>query len=800
MLDNQKIIYTQLENAFQENTNVAIIGYAGCGKTTVVNKFLETQRNKGFELISFKCDNGLGLYHLKDALDKSSRAGVDIAFTFDVAIGHIFNIGVEATPKAKLNNEVAEILSKIRKKAKKKKVIVLVDHAEFLSGICQQIIIELISDKNKNLRFLLTTNFTNNADISSFIKEHKIKALTFPVLDVESFKQFLQIEPAIPQLTNSVENFLRIHVNNNLTQLKSIITNYNNGTIRFDSNSAIDFDSMIKTMLLSNIAKSNYPDKLNEALKFASLLDESFTTEQMASLPQFTAPIAKQVLEEAYNLLIVKKLEEPFEERWDFYLTLFKIIFQEDTKPQSLVFYNEITECLKRTNPTKYKRRAEFAQKANNNDAKDILLALELAQQMRIYAEFNHQLFKNIDNGEIKKFIEIYYKAWIEYVNQNYMNAIEYVEKISSMLPVELQAEKDLLYAMSSSKTLDENIRTLARDKLAYYKKVEDVNGEVDIWQRLCLRKSTTYVHCGQYAEARDCERDFIQTLGQNWNVGEQNIVGKFRYNIMQRKSNSLYSCQIAKEKMEEAVSFFKGENNSEEFPLFIKQYYVALSNYMGILIENGLFAATDARDDNYAQKINEKIVALKKHYVKQYFPREYIYANNVILLEYFSNLITAEKAAKKFEIFLDTFSLRADRLFYINNLSIFYAMSGDLDKAIEVLELESKLQIKEDLEGLYSFCSSVNLEIYRFLKNNSNRGQHIEKLKNIRFSEYPDKHLDKKKVESFIAVMESSSATSATDWDKEVNNYMADKLAKPLSNYYGKGFVFCTVYSWDED
>ena len=139
-----------------------------------------------------------------------------------------------------------------------------------------------------------------------------------------------------------------------------------------------------------------------------------------------------------------------------------------------------------------------------------------------------------------------------------------------------------------------------------------------------------------------------------------------------------------------------------------------------------------------------------------------------------------------------------SERLFYKSNLSIFWALKDEPQKAYNIIQEEAKLHYDiEEKEGLYQYRVVTNSSIYLYMLGNVDIA--IEQLNNIYnlARRLINGSYFSKKNEILIQLMEQNISTTGKEW-----------LNKPFSvlpsyqgiawKYFGLGYAFMAVCNWD--
>lgn len=639
----------------------------------------------------------------------------------------------------------------------------------FIGNLCAK-----ISEYRGNLHIVIINKPTNNELPSTNFK-------TLDFLDVcynfEIFKQDVNGRLKKP-LNNDELSFIYSNINGDMVKLSKIIDSLNNYGGDFNTPSSELYNEVV-ALIENDIDK----ESVLKSLKFISIIEEDVKDNDLA----FLLNTKNNVISEELQSVINKKLLEFNNSKYDFTLKILKNIFSDKSQNEIISLYNKVVELYEELYPSKYERMYYYAKKANSTSYKQYYVQ-NILKQIRCNPSYDlnfNEIQKVISDHNIVNFIKDYNNAVNEAAIDNYDNADNILKSL--VVTSYLRYEADLLRSQCLIKSLDENKRELALSLLETSSKKLDKNLDY----RYSVRRISAYVHAGKYSQAISEFTKLEDKLQNDYDAnGSDEVLGYI--NVLNRRCNNVYSCDLARVRMKKAVDTYKDKSNCKI------EYYIALCNYFGINILNyDLINAELAKDD-----INK----LQKAYSRLNFPRKYIFENDYLLYQYFKNETDSVTAEAKFKDLLQNRisyehqDFKADSLFIQSNYSIFLAINGKIKEAINILEKEKK-KFNIDNEGIYDFRLTVNLAIYKFIDNNENRDKCLDDLNNIRInSNTPDSQWQKLKLKKIKNIIKEKSVSDMNEWINEMENGLYESESPDPLKYYGKAFVYTTVFNWDDD
>lgn len=830
LLPHQTIGFMNIKNLIKDGENIFFIqGNSGCGKTITIKAICQNLKKKDYLLVDLKGDSILKdneylpfLNALGDVLPGSvdygfSKMAVDFGGEIPkvgkplTSIFKIFSKRTESQNQIRdlaLNDKEHEILCKLQYLAEHKKTVFVCENLNYWDEKSIKLLYFILTNiQNKytffsNCIFLMI--FTNNkkTDFSNLISGIKsldgINKIIFPVLEFKDFNKSLKILGYQNKLSKKELTILFSLVNGHIRMLVDLISELNRSRLTLttvEGKSKEVLASILKTRLEDYGATGS---QIKITLEYASLLGLTFSSYELNRVVQMGNSNFNKVIESSSKLNLIEKFSNSTDVL-QFAHDIIHDIFQQELNENGEVYYKNIELCLRQIEPNQYTRRSQYALKSGAIEKAFILFTLNLVKQLRedgVIATSDFEKCKILFSEEsgyasYYEYIITMQKAYSLYRSGDFRESLNETLSLGHIYPKELLAEKEILCSFCYTKKIDPQYRFEGLNRLKKYSTLKNCNYELDIYERVLMRLLILYVHVGETESAIDTEQQILSSLGQRFNHDES---AQSRFHLLNRISNSLYSCEIAANKMKKAVEYFGANSKTGGLWRDLKQFYLANVNYAGILCLNGRFA------ESY--KKNEEIIELFQQFPEYPFPRINIFLNNYLISGYLSHQLSKKECLNMFEKFITMLPLCAERLFYISNYSIFLTLSGNISQAIDCLEKEAKLQNTQiDKENLYNYRVNLNLGVYYFLLGD------IEKALSLIYVlvEHNDFNTLKgdavydfqraKKIYEYISNL--NDCVTPEKWENilllEENDFQSTAW-----NYYGKGYVFTTTFNWD--
>ena len=302
------------------------------------------------------------------------------------------------------------------------------------------------------------------------------------------------------------------------------------------------------------------------------------------------------------------------------------------------------------------------------------------------------------------------------------------------------------------------------------------------------------HVHVNQLEKA---ETIYEQLMNRFILYDQEDPNIQVKKNTLLRISNTICSEQTSKYHIQEAVSFFKINQSYEKGTI---NYFIALCNYSGTMIENGEFKS--------AFEITKEANQLTYEHNTINFPRTQIILNNYLLSGYLSNNLGTKYCIETYKKIISEMPKNAERLFFTSNLSIFYALNNQFELAYQTLYTESNVhRTSKDSEGKYNARVMFNLAVFNYLSGKSEQAI-FEMEEHLRQQENNSGHeraKELKRAEGVLTVMKSDDHHfDGEEWlfillkDDIIGSSRSNNVNQNSDHYRKLGYMFTSLYNWD--
>lgn len=814
LLQYQKDVLNTIKDLISHKNNCILLsGKSGCGKTYTLRYMKKCFNDNQYSITLFDGDylyDDREYYPLKKGLFSSdnsysdlvvggvSEASKEVPFAGGVIsyiINYFSNRKVNKGRKF-LNSEEQNILAKIKQKLKKGHNIFVFDNIHWWDRRSLQFLKLLLTndsffDLNKYQNLTLIFSITSNQEaihsdiLNEIISQIKYKKVLFPIISYNEFKEVI-FNQTFQNFSDSQTNFLYSLIDGHLQVLYEVINEINNHNFDFNSNyeNNKEYLSTIMEKRLKSLGASS--DQIIKALEYASIIGITFSLFELKRTINANENEINCIIKQTTNLSITKNSNEADYIR--FAHDIIRDIFKASVDKSHLEYYKTLSFCLKEIKPDQYLRRARYlVHSLEFDDATNVYL-LEAIKQLRLYGailETTEIEMKPLLNELQSNYLSLMQESYKLYSLKKYNDAYCKLNLILDILPSELLAERDILKIRCFSKTMASNDIQNHIEKYYSILNNSNFNNEKDVWERLSQALMIAFAHLGNITIARELESKVLQSLSSRINYDE---CATNRLNIVKRVSNSVHNIDTSSLFVKDAFDYF---GNTSYGIINIRQFYMSLVNYSTILINNGKFEE--------AYKLTLSGFKIEHDNPDIDFPRIELLRNNYILSGYLSKNINEDDCIFLYKKILNSISnIISERLFYVSNLSIFFAIKGDPLCAYNTLNDEAKLHYKDDeKEGLYKYRVITNTAIYKYLIGEKETA--LEMLKGI--EKLTNRLINgtyfSKKNELLIKLMKTGMVISG----KEMLNALFDMVPKFQDNawdYFGLGYAFMAVCNWD--
>ncbi|WP_349966927.1 ATP-binding protein [Roseburia faecis] len=809
LLYQLKFMEKLIDKIHEGGRYILIKGKSGSGKSFTL-KQLESELSKDqYQIIIFDGDyqyDDREYYPFKKALflgedsAKELIAGGFAEASKEIPVaGNIISyiiksfIEKQSTPhNLLLNSDEQNILAKLRQILKKPHIVLIFDNIHWWDRRSLQLLKLLLTNKeilnpdklnNFTTVFSMTTNQSAlHADLlKDIIDEVNYEEMLFPVVGLIEFKNTL-FNTTLQNFSDTQINLLFNLVNGHLQVLFEVINEINNHN--FDFNATYESNKQYLSTVLEKRLKEYGADstQILKTLEYAAIIGITFSVYELRNITKSTENEIKKIIAETSKLTITEQTEEF--DYIKFAHDIIREIFKTKVEQDHTEYYYSLALCIKEIKPDQYLRRARYCIKCLDTEDAVILYMLEAVKQIRLYGKVLNTIFEEMSplmNSLQKEYLKLMQEAYCLYSKKEYKQASSKLSLILDIFPAELLAERDILKIRCFSKTMASNEIQDIITKSNNIRKNNTFNGEKDIWERYSQVVMIAFAHLGEITLAREVEDDTLRSLSERLNYDD---TAKKRLNIIKRVANSIHNIDVSAVFVKDAFDYF---GNSL---LDIRQYYICLGNYTTILINQG--------DFEEAYNIAVQGFEIEKSNADIEFPRIQLIRNNYILAGYLSGYLDEDDCIHLYEEMLSEMPIISERLFYNSNLSIFWALKDNPQKAFDILHNEALLHYDtEEKEGLYQYRVVTNTAIYQHLLGQSDVA--VRQLNGIRdlTKRLINGSYFSKRNELLIQLMESGTVTTGKEWLKKL--FSIQPTYQDLAwQYFGLGYAFMAVCNWD--
>ncbi len=798
---------------FYDNSIFYITGNSGCGKSYTLKKYLSNHQDYLF--LYFSGDylhDDKDYYPFLTGLDSLAYTNKEellkngvIELTKDIP--HISNISnyiannlINNKKELVLNPIEQEIFSKIQFLINNHKTVLFFDDLhwwdkrsiQLLDIIIKRIEFEKV-ESNIKIFFTITPNQTcvHRQYIDEIISKTNAKHLEFPVLEYNEFKALIEQRLQTYDTSDAQLHILFNLINNHMKVMTEILRELEKGKSLLDFQN-VDGKDYLNELLERRLKEFGATGELiSKVLEYASIIGISFSYYELEKVTRINSHVFKEIISHATEMELIQETSE--KNIATFAHQIVHELFAERIKESNheYSYYLTIEQCLSQIKPAEYLRRARYLLKAGELDKAALLYLLDFLRQIRNYGEVSSET-KNeampIFSDDLKFYLELMEKAYDFHSKKNYEEALNELDLIEEFYPAVLVAEKRILQSFCYTKSLDKEMRLKSFECLESFEVIDAVDGEIEIYERIQNRLMSVYAHLGMIKESSEAEYRLMQNLRPRYKYDEN---AGIRLNIVRRTYNIVHGCKTSMVFMKKAVDYF-GPKDEFLVPDYLKHYYIALVNYSSILTLNGMFA------DGY--EYMEKALKLEKDFFNFAFPRQQILYNNYIINAYLCKKMKISECIKSLENIIRNLPIIAERLTYTSNLSVFYALNNNIEKAYKTLLDEIKEQnVENDIEGFYKFRSYTNLSIYLYLLGNKKEAiKYLDDvasiIPNLNNHVYYQEHHN-----IIYELINSQTKTQPKEWWNCVHAYKP-KFKSKSWDFFGIGYVLASLSNWDTD
>lgn len=776
LLEYQEHNLKHIEQALQESDTITVIGKKNSGRKTVISKiyypdsiFVNIQPHT--QQYNSHSDFLVAIKNIKQ-LNMSS-----ITLSPEISFGDIISISIDKKDLFELENH---LINNLKRASRKHKIILVIDNYSELDCGSKELINKIRSDIIKRkLKKGLISIFIEDIDNEHYHSNILGKELYFSHLfynkeNIQDIFARLNLNPSI-DLSYEIKDFILKNSEGDIKTIKSIIDDINGN--RIDKKlTLLDNNKNIEKMINKKINSVSFSNQLRYILSIISISDKYFSNLDLSFL-----------LSEDLNIVdIYMRFAEKnryVEHSNNFYYIIFGIIkkiFATIPENQKIRIYNDIVKLINSYYPNQYKEKYKFASLSNNPKASSYLIQ-SVFQKIRKDGVFE------VNNLPLsKKEIEIsrqYFRAFSKSKNNNYAESIKVLDEVINkfMLSSPVKEEFVLLKSQNLIKFMNERARQEAIDILFYDETDENIDEYLKY--RLDTRKIAAYIHNGDYQLAKSqsskMENKFINMLENTHSPGIE-----YYLNVIYRKYCNIHSYESSIFAINKSIEYFSKD------PEYIKEEYIALNNALALNLING-------KQEDAISNI-KAIEKIKEENFNYRFPRSEIYENNKLIYKLIYG--NEDNVSQSFFALYDETKEMADNIFICSNYAVSLALSNQKEKAFTILkEKFNDKMIINDREGVYKFRIFCNFAILDFIIN-GNKDSSIHILNQIQISK-EDLHYFERSTELNLikkTIENTKQCDSALKWMRLYKQNV--ETATDYYCLYQQGFVFTTLFDWDDE
>ncbi len=770
LVQYQKNNLTKLKDATKNNNELVVVGSTGSGRKHVIEQWgngLPKSIVIQLKFSDMKIPYASLITSLKDVEPFKKKAmKINPSFSISGIIGSV-NASLEETLFFKNEDEIIKRLLKL---IKHHYIVFIIDKSHAISDGSIEIIKKFKSEcKQKQKLYII---YVSNA------MERNANNIYFDDLSscTSSSREILKELNWDSSITlgDKTVDFIFSNINNNINLLIRIIEDLNNGNLDchledYDQNHVI-------TQLLETAHNGyEYSKQLNELLSICAISEHYFQSVDFAYLLEEHESVINLLLEYAQNKFLINGQGNSF------YILfgIVKKIYASLDEYSKRKLYIRIVNMFENIHPSMYYEKYLFAKLAEMNGCNKYLMQY-LFSEIRLNHSVDLDKFQSELNEKEFNIVTTYNKAVGYSSSKRYDKCIDELNSLKE-LNSELLYEINIIKSQSLIKKMDETARTKAISLLEFDNTINDENLKF----RLNIRRIAAQIHIGEHTKAlTTCE----QTIGHLLNKLEETRATEYEYylNVIYRKYSYVGEYDTSINEVEKSVEFFRKNRNE-----YHKGYYIALTNLLSLYIINMQLSKAETTKEEL-----EELLITKNNLS---FPRKEIMENNFLLFDFFAQVKNLEGICNAFKKLYDETKGAADNILIASNYSVFLMLNNDFQMAEEVLRNEMP-DDSTDLEGIYDTRVKINLAVCKFLMNNEERDNCIKMLDSVEYNKQaPYYRVRTEELNGIKTLM--SSIEQCNDANKWCEAFKSN-VSSPVSSYttYQQGFVYTTLFNWDDD
>lgn len=812
LLPHQEVIYNKIMQTIEKH-NVLISGITGCGKTEVLNFIFENAIKVGYTPVMLdggKSESNAPYYPFLLGLnEKGNRLTINTLTSTLTEDSPILPNTLKLIHKwtcRKLRKSLdfleeteKEICDKLAHMNKKTKLLILCDNIQYWDVHSLRLLQILFTNKylyqniTKNIMFVFSYTQgqeTENENLLHFLYKNEVCFhIDFPELALPAFVDNLRLLGLNKQLKKEEYEILYNLIGGHIQVMIEVVREINNNRLDFDKTYQSNIE-LLKPILKNRLDQLGALGQfVDEALQYASLLGIKFDKLELSETLEHMDNSSfdfSDTLYEAENIHLIKNSDEL---HYSFVHEIIMQVFESEIPDRyKHKYYAKLANCLKKLKPHDYLRRAYTLLHAQHSQDTERIFALYLVQQFKEGSEIGDATFSEIKEHlkEMLAYVCSMKQAYSCYHKKEYTKAYHIAFAIPELYSSDLLAERDILLSCCQTKIMDASSKKDAVDILLKYDSIIKTNDELDVYENVLERLIICYIHYGDIQKAREYEEKYVLSISKRIQYDQYS---KYRLYRLYRKANALYGAELAYIKMNQSTEYFA----SAGFPANIKDLYIALTNLSCVLIEKGEFS------EAYTTAL--KGINLEEEYPNLVFPRTQIIKSNFCIAGVLSNNLDIEYAIETIRGILKSMPIIPERIFHVTNLSSLYALYGDVDKALELIETEStKQNYNNDIEGVYKYYICYNKLVFNYLLKNDDLNKLLKELFETQdtLNSTTDGTYLAQKNRIVANLIERNIYYTCDEWQYAIQKEEPVYQNSNLWKYAGLGYAFVSMNNWE--
>ena len=816
MILAEQQVYKKLKSAYANGiTNFTVYGSKGCGKSYVINLFLngesDIKRIVYFQMYNHDLNNEYAPYKnglsnhntflIEPVVDKIID-DIPASNTKITILSYILKFVRNTHRKIKDNafsiftQAEMDIISKIRFLEMRDKTAFVFDNIYEWDSNSLSLLSKILYCKNNKNIFNNTVFIITDTDYDKNIFESDCSE----IIDFDSFHNKIITTSELSELMSKnlessaidrIRPIIKV-CGNDLYLLKRVITDllyYDDISEVYQKNNKLDIIKSLLSKKLCELGAEGH--QISEVLEYASVLGMHFSVYELEEALESSKDELHNIIKKATELCIIDNYQQAktvINTYYKFAHEFIRRVFENSITKNKIHVYTQLSQAILKTTPYDYLRRARYKIQANYFDDAITLYVLYFFQQIRNDSNVNLDVLKEFiglygDDNILLGQIEQYRHGYKLYSDKKYVDAYNVFSSINRLSHINILAEIDIMISMCLTKNLDEKSRSAAINVLE--KHLDNESIDISVKERLQIRLIIAYAHNNRTSDAYNMDKSLCESLASRRLYDTKSVE---QYMLLQRVSNSYCDCEISMIKMKQAVDYF-GPYMSE-LPQNIIQYYLATTNYAGSLCLCGRFS------DSF--EVSSHVLSLQLKYEQIQYPRSHININNYIISGFLSENFSCNEALEQYIALINVVPFSAERMFFVSNLSVFYSLCGQHERAYELIEAEAERQrVHNDPEKIYNYRYCTNAAIFKFLTGKYDEAISIIKQCPEIKEDIPDSIYMNKKVLLLKKLFNTQTKIEGQNFLYTFKNKTCNETSE---RYYLLGYTFTTLYNWDID